>query len=161
MHELPKLSRKVLREEDLLREVAALRELGQKIVFTNGCFDILHFGHIYLLTKAAEEGDTLIVGLNSDTSVKSLKGDNRPINRQHERSLVLAALEAVSYVVTFEEDTPERLIKSLKPDVLVKGGDWKVDQIVGAKDVIAGGGRVVIVPYVEGYSSTAVIELLK
>lgn len=161
MHELPRLSRKILREEDLLREVDALRELGQRIVFTNGCFDILHYGHVYMLSKAAEEGNTLVVGLNSDASVKRLKGTSRPINSQNHRATVVAALEAVSYVVVFEEDTPERLIQSLRPDVLVKGGDWKENQIAGAGDVIARGGQVVIVPYVEGFSTTAMINSSK
>jgi D-beta-D-heptose 7-phosphate kinase/D-beta-D-heptose 1-phosphate adenosyltransferase len=155
MPDLPKLSRKILREADLLREVQAMRQLGRKVVFTNGCFDILHYGHVYLLSKASAEGDVLIVGLNSDESVRRLKGDKRPINKQPVRASVLAALEAVSYVVVFEEDTPARLIGAIRPDVLVKGGDWRPEQVAGAKEVIALGGRVVIVPYLQGFSTTS------
>src|SRR5690349_3112779 len=135
--------------------------LSGKIVFTNGVFDILHQGHIYSLSQAAKEADFLIVGLNSDASVKKLKGDTRPVNNQDARALLLASLVMVDAVVIFEEDTPLELIKSIMPDVLVKGGDYTVEQIAGAKEVIANGGRVVINPILEGFSTTAIIGQLR
>jgi D-beta-D-heptose 7-phosphate kinase/D-beta-D-heptose 1-phosphate adenosyltransferase len=131
-----------------------------KIVFTNGVFDLLHKGHIFSLTQAAKEGDVLIIGLNSDGSVKRLKGDSRPINDQDARALLLAALSMVDAVVIFEEDTPLQLIASILPDVLVKGGDYTIDEIAGAKEVIANGGKVVINPILDGYSTTAIIRAI-
>ena len=133
----------------------------QKIVFTNGCFDVLHFGHVRYLLEAKKLGDILVVGLNSDDSVRRLKGPSRPINGEKERAFVLAALSFVDYVVLFEEDTPENLIKSVRPDVLVKGGDYALDQIVGADFVTQNGGTVTTIPFVEGYSSSHIIEQLK
>jgi len=135
--------------------------MGRSIVFTNGVFDILHPGHIFSLSQAAKEADFLIVGLNSDESVKRLKGQQRPINHQDSRALLLASLLMVDVVVIFEEDTPLQLINTIKPDVLVKGGDYAIEQIVGAKEVIEQGGRVVINPLVDGYSTTTIIEKLK
>jgi len=135
--------------------------MGRSIVFTNGVFDILHPGHIFSLSQAAKEADFLIVGLNSDESVKRLKGKQRPINHQDSRALLLASLLMVDVVVIFEEDTPLQLINTIKPDVLVKGGDYTIEQIVGAKEVIEQGGRVVINPLVDGYSTTTIIEKLK
>ena len=133
----------------------------EKIVFTNGCFDILHFGHVRYLLEAKKLGDILVVGLNSDDSVRRLKGPSRPINGEKERAFVLAALSCVDYVVLFEEDTPENLIKTVRPDVLVKGGDYALDQIVGADFVKQNGGAVTTIPFVEGYSSSQIIEQLK
>ena len=133
----------------------------QKIVFTNGCFDVLHFGHVHYLLEAKELGDILVVGLNSDDSVRRLKGPSRPINGEMERAFVLASLAFVDYVTLFEEDTPENLIKIVRPDVLVKGGDYTIDQIVGADFVMQNGGTVTTIPFVEGYSSTQIIEQLK
>jgi len=130
-------------------------------VFTNGVFDILHPGHIFSLSQAAKEADFLVVGLNSDDSVKRLKGHQRPVNSQDSRALLLASLLMVDAVVIFDEDTPLELIGSIKPDVLAKGGDYTLEQIVGAKEVIANGGRVVINPVVEGYSTTGIIDKLK
>jgi D-beta-D-heptose 7-phosphate kinase/D-beta-D-heptose 1-phosphate adenosyltransferase len=141
--------------------VAQLRLLSKKIAFTNGVFDILHQGHIYSLSQAAKEADYLIVGLNSDTSVKRLKGETRPINNEESRALLLVSLLIVDAVVIFEEDTPLELIKSIMPDVLVKGGDYTVEQIAGAKEVIENGGRVVINPLVDGFSTTSLIAQLK
>ena len=135
--------------------------MGRSIVFTNGVFDILHPGHIFSLSQAAKEADFLIVGLNSDESVKRLKGKQRPINHQDSRALILASLLMVDVVVIFEEDTPLQLINTIKPDVLVKGGDYAIEQIVGAKEVIEQGGRVDINPLVDGYSTTTIIEKLK
>lgn len=134
---------------------------GQKIVFTNGCFDVLHFGHVHYLLQAKKLGDILVIGLNSDDSVRRLKGPTRPINGENERALVLAALVCVDYVTLFEEDTPEELIKVVRPDVLVKGGDYTLDNIVGAEFVTQNGGIVTTIPFVEGFSSTRIIEKLK
>ena len=133
----------------------------QKIVFTNGCFDVLHFGHVHYLMEANALGDILVVGLNSDDSVRRLKGPSRPINGEKERAFVLAALSCVDYVVVFEEDTPKELIETVRPDVLVKGGDYALDQIVGADFVTRNGGTVTTLPFVEGFSSTRIIEQLK
>jgi len=134
--------------------------LGKSIAFTNGVFDILHPGHIFSLSQAATEADFLIVGVNSDNSVKRLKGTARPINNQDSRVLLLASLLMVDAVVIFEEDTPLELINSIRPDVLVKGGDYAIEQIVGAKEVQLNGGRVVINPIVAGYSTTDIIDKL-
>jgi D-beta-D-heptose 7-phosphate kinase/D-beta-D-heptose 1-phosphate adenosyltransferase len=139
-----------------MREIASM---SKKIV--NGCFDILHQGHIFSLGEAAKEADYLIVGLNSDASVQRLKGPSRPINNTENRAIVLSNLAIVDLLVVFEEDTPLELIKALMPDILVKGGDYTIDQIVGAKEVIAGGGKVIINPIVEGYSTTGLIEKIK
>ena len=133
----------------------------QKIVFTNGCFDVLHFGHVHYLLEAKKLGDILVVGLNSDDSVRRLKGPTRPINGEKERAFVLASLACVDYITLFEEDTPENLIKVVQPNVLVKGGDYTIDQIVGAEFVMQNGGTVTTIPFVEGYSSTQIIEQLK
>lgn len=135
--------------------------LEHRIVFTNGCFDILHRGHIYYLSKAREKGDLLIVGLNSDDSVKRLKGTGRPVTDQQSRAEILAALECVDYVIIFEEDTPVQLIKELLPDILVKGGDYKIEDIVGYDEVTSAGGHVETIPFLEGYSSTQLISGLK
>lgn len=132
--------------------------LGKTIVFTNGCFDILHQGHIASLSQAAVEADFLVVGVNADESVRKLKGPHRPINDQQSRALLLASLLMVDAVIIFEEDTPLNLINALNPDVLVKGGDYTIDQIVGAREVLARGGRVVINPLVPGFSTSGLIE---
>ncbi len=134
---------------------------GKTFSFTNGCFDILHPGHLFSLAQAAKEADYLIVGLNSDQSVQRLKGPTRPINNTHSRAIVLANLMVVDLVVIFEEDTPLELIQSLLPDVMVKGGDYTIEQIVGAKEVIAAGGKVIINPTIEGFSTTNLIEKIK
>jgi len=142
----------------LLHQLSRWRLLGKTVSFTNGCFDILHQGHIASLSEAATEADFLIVGVNSDASTRRLKGDNRPINNQDARAYLLASLLMVDAVIIFDEDTPLALINALLPDVLVKGGDYTLDQIVGAKEVMAAGGRVVINPIVPGYSTTGLIE---
>jgi D-glycero-beta-D-manno-heptose 1-phosphate adenylyltransferase len=146
---------------DLQKKVAQWRVLGKTISFTNGCFDILHEGHIASLIEAARHADYLIVGLNSDASVKRLKGESRPINSENSRAILLASLSMVDAVVIFSEDTPLELIVSIKPDVLVKGGDYKVEDIAGAKEVIEAGGQVIINPVVEGYSTTSLIQKLQ
>lgn len=140
--------------------VGELKQNGQKIVFTNGCFDVLHIGHIQYLAEAKKLGDKLIIGLNSDASVKRLKGESRPINPQVARAKTLAALFFVDAIILFEEDTPENLIRKVSPDVLVKGGDYTLDTIVGAGFVTANGGLVTTLPLVDGFSSTKIIKKL-
>jgi rfaE bifunctional protein nucleotidyltransferase chain/domain len=141
-----------------MREIA--RQAEKRVVFTNGCFDIIHRGHVSLLQQASRLGDYLIVGLNSDESVRRLKGEGRPIVSQEDRAEVLASLRWVDGVVLFEEDTPRELIASLRPDILVKGGDYTVENVVG-RDVVEGdGGEVVIIPYLPGYSTSAFIEAI-
>jgi D-beta-D-heptose 7-phosphate kinase/D-beta-D-heptose 1-phosphate adenosyltransferase len=152
---------KIFTAEQIVQKVAQWRLPGKKIAFTNGVFDILHQGHIYSLSQAAKEADYLIIGLNADASVKRLKGESRPVNNQDSRALILASLLMVDAVVLFEEDTPLELIKSILPDVLVKGGDYKIEQIAGAKEVMANGGRVIINPILEGFSTTNIIEQTK
>jgi rfaE bifunctional protein nucleotidyltransferase chain/domain len=141
-----------------LRELA--RASGKKVVFTNGCFDLLHAGHVDYLEAARAEGDLLIVGLNSDASVRRIKGEKRPLTPAGDRAAVLAGLAAVDAVVIFDEDDPGHLIAGLRPDVLVKGADWPEDRIIGADTVLAEGGRVVRVPLTPGRSTTSVIELI-
>lgn len=143
---------------NLLRQVLRWKFLGKKIAFSNGCFDILHEGHIASLTAAAKQADILIVGINSDASTKRLKGSSRPINNEHSRALLIASLLITDAVVIFDEDTPLELITAVMPDVIVKGGDYTVEQVVGAKEVIANGGRVVINPIVQGFSTTGIID---
>jgi len=147
--------------KELPRLLRKLRRRKSKIVFTNGVFDILHRGHVDYLGKAKKMGDVLIVGLNNDASTRRLKGDRRPIFKQNDRAAVLLALEAVDYVVIFGEDTPEKLIEKIKPDVLVKGADYKLSEIVGAAFVKAGGGRVRRVKLTAGRSTTAALKKLK
>ena len=155
------IANKIFTLTDLQKQVAAWRVTGKSIAFTNGCFDILHEGHIFSLNEAAKEADKLIIGVNSDASVRRLKGPERPINNEHSRSLILSNLMAVDAVIIFNEDTPLALIKSLMPDVIVKGGDYTIEQIVGSKEVLANGGKVVINPIVEGFSTTGIIQLIK
>ncbi len=143
-----------------LNEFLLLNE-GKKIVFTNGCFDILHRGHVTYLAEAKKLGDLLVIGLNSDASVKRLKGPDRPINNEDDRKYVLSQLKSVDFVETFTEDTPLNLILTIKPKVLVKGGDWKIDQIVGGQEVIADGGDVFSLNFVDGYSTTSVIQKIQ
>jgi D-glycero-beta-D-manno-heptose 1-phosphate adenylyltransferase len=161
MKKVDAIKNKIYSRQQLQSVIAGWKILSKTVAFTNGCFDILHEGHIYSLSKAAKEADYLIVGVNSDASTKRLKGDERPINNEHSRSLLLASLEIVDAVIVFEEDTPHQLITSLLPDVLVKGGDYTLEQIVGAKEVIANGGRVVINKIVEGFSTTGIVEKIK
>ena len=147
----------VLSKEDLLQELAAVRN-GQKITFTNGCFDILHVGHVRYLQEARKLGGLLVVAVNSDSSVKALKGPTRPIQNEQDRAEILSALSCVDFVTIFSEDTPLELIKKIQPDILVKGGDWPVNKIVGFEIVQARGGQVLSLPFVEGRSTTQIIE---
>lgn len=138
-----------------------LKRKGKRIVFTNGCFDILHYGHIKYLQKCKRLGDVLIVGLNSDSSVKKIKGRKRPVTAQKERASILCALECVDCVVIFSESIPDKLIKIISPDILAKGGDWKKEDIVGSSFVKGLGGRVVTIPFVKGYSTTRILRRIK
>ena len=152
------IQQKIYKLEDLERRMLQWHFLGKTVAFTNGCFDLLHLGHIHSLSQAASEADFLIVGVNSDASTRGLKGPGRPINDENSRALVLASLLMVDAVIIFDEPTPINLINALLPDVLIKGGDYTIETIVGAKEVIANGGRVVINPIVEGFSTTSIIK---
>ena len=152
------IQQKMFKLDALLQQIIRWRLLDKSIAFTNGCFDILHNGHIASLSQAAAVADVLIVAVNSDASTRRLKGDTRPVNNEESRALLLASLVMVDAVIVFEEDTPLTLINALQPDVLVKGGDYTIDQIVGAKEVLANGGRVVINPIVRGVSTSLIID---
>jgi D-beta-D-heptose 7-phosphate kinase/D-beta-D-heptose 1-phosphate adenosyltransferase len=152
---------RVLSREHAVALVAQLRSDGKTVVFTNGVFDLLHPGHVRYLKVARSLGDALIVGLNADASVRRNKGPSRPLNPEHERAEVLAALACVDAVVIFDEDTPADIVLALQPDILVKGADWPADQIVGRDTVEARGGRVVLVPVERGYSTTSIVERVK
>lgn len=155
------LSQKILTSAELSYRIAQWRVLGKSIAFTNGCFDILHAGHIASLTEAANHADYLIVGLNNDASVKGLKGKGRPVNDEQSRALVMASISMIDAVVLFSEPTPLELIRSILPDVLIKGGDYKIDDIAGAKEVMEAGGKVIINPILEGFSTSSIIQKLK
>ena len=161
MKAISSIPAKVFDLDNLLHRVRRWRLQDKKIVFTNGVFDILHEGHIASLSEAASFGHVLIVGVNTDASVKRLKGESRPVNNEKSRSLLLASLVITDAVILFEEDTPQKLISAILPDVLVKGGDYTLDQIVGANEVLANGGDVKIVPILEGFSTTSIIERMK
>ena len=155
------LQNKIIPYSEIAELSQKLHQQGKKIVFTNGCFDILHCGHILYLEKAKALGDILILGLNSDASVKRIKGNNRPIVPEKERALVVAGLESVDYVCIFAQDTPFELIDLIQPDVLVKGGDWTIDKIVGADIVQKKGGKVLSLNYEQSFSTTNIIERIK
>lgn len=152
---------KIKTRAQLEKIIQRLKKQGRKIAFTNGCFDILHYGHVKYLEDAKAKADILAVGLNSDASIRRIKGASRPINRQAGRARILEALSAVDYITIFNEDTPLKLIQLLKPDILIKGRDWSVRKIVGADFIRASGGSVVTVPYLKGYSTTGLIEKIK
>lgn len=149
---------KILDRQNLIARRRQWRRQGRRVVFTNGCFDLIHPGHVRFLHQARALGDVLIVAINSDRSVRQLKGPGRPILNEDERCEVLAALEVVDVVTVFDEPTPRDLIAALLPDILVKGGDWPLDQIVGREEVEAAGGRVYSLPYLRGYSTTEIIR---
>ncbi|NTU57995.1 MAG: D-glycero-beta-D-manno-heptose 1-phosphate adenylyltransferase [Chlorobiaceae bacterium] len=151
---------KQLSHEEVLLKVRNWQSEGKKVVFTNGCFDILHAGHVRYLKAARSLGDRLVVGLNTDASVRRLKGPNRPVSQEDDRAEVLAALAVVDAVTFFDDDTPEKLITLLLPDILVKGADWSVDKIAGASAVLSHGGAVLTVPLLEGRSTTGIIETI-
>jgi D-beta-D-heptose 7-phosphate kinase/D-beta-D-heptose 1-phosphate adenosyltransferase len=151
----------ILKVEELLRARESLRAEGRRLVFTNGCFDLLHVGHVRYLSEARGLGDALLVAINSDRSVRALKGAGRPVMSEAERAEILAALEAVDFVTVFDDESPRSLIKQVLPDVLVKGGDYRPDEIHGREEVERAGGRVLSLPFVEGASTTGIIERIK
>lgn len=161
MKETSRIKDKIFDRATLARRADEWRETGKTIVFTNGCFDILHQGHLEILARSAEFGDILVVALNTDASVRKLKGEMRPVNHEDFRLLMMASLEIVDAVVLFDEETPAELIAAITPDIMVKGGDYTVDQIAGAGHVIAHGGEVKIVPIVKGYSTSGIIAAIQ
>ena len=152
---------KIMERDALRKKLEDLRKKGKKIAFTNGCFDILHVGHVRYLRKARKTADLLVLALNSDSSVRSIKGAQRPLVNEKERAEILAALEFVDFVTIFKESTPLKLIKYLKPDILIKGGDWPEEKVVGREEVIKWGGRIAIIPEIEGKSTTNIVEKIK
>ena len=158
---LKKIQNKIFSLANLTPKVKEWKKSGKKIVFTNGCFDLMHKGHIEVLSKTADLGEKLIIGLNSDISVQKLKGKSRPIIDEGSRALLLAALSCVDAVILFSEETPINLITNLKPDILAKGGDYEINTIVGHEIVRKNGGEVALVPFVDGYSSTKIIEKIQ
>jgi rfaE bifunctional protein nucleotidyltransferase chain/domain len=158
---LERIQRKILDHGNLKNWLSNIRSTNNKIVFTNGCFDILHKGHVEYLAKASDLGDKLIIGLNTDSSVEKIKGPARPVQDENSRALILASLEFVDAVVLFSEETPYDLIKRVQPDILVKGSDYKAEEIVGYDILLSYGGKVVTVDLVEGYSTTSLIKKLK
>ncbi len=152
---------KIFNVENLRQQVERWKLLGKKVVFTNGVFDILHEGHLSSLNEAASHGDYLVVAVNSDASVKRLKGDSRPVNNENSRALLLASLLVTDAIVVFHEDTPIEVVKSIMPDVMVKGGDYKLEDIAGAKEVLENGGKVILAKIVEGVSTTNIIDRIK
>ena len=155
------MSGKILSSGELRQERDALRMLGKRLVFTNGCFDILHVGHVRYVQRARELGDALLVAINSDASVRELKGAGRPVVGERERAEMLAALSAVDYVTIFDDLSPRSLIAEILPDILVKGGDYPVDEIHGREEVEAAGGRVISLPFIEGASTSSIIERIR
>ena len=154
MREIERIESKIICQKDLNNLILKWREENQKIVFTNGCFDLLHLGHVDYLAKAKDLGDRLIIGVNTDSSVKRLKGKNRPLQDENSRLHILAALHSVDAVVLFDDDTPYELIKKIQPDILVKGADYKIENIVGYDIVTSRGGSVKTIEFIEGYSTT-------
>ena len=161
MNNLERIHTKIFDRKKLENQLAIWRFQSKKIVFTNGCFDLLHLGHIDYLSKAKDLGDVLIIGVNTDNSVRRLKGATRPITDENSRSVIIASLQFVSAVVLFDEDTPYQLIKQVQPDILVKGSDYKSEDIVGYDIVKANGGEIVTIDYLDGYSTSFVIEKVK
>jgi rfaE bifunctional protein nucleotidyltransferase chain/domain len=153
--------KKILKREELKAKVDALRKDGKKIAFTNGCFDILHVGHVRYLTEARKTADILILALNSDSSVRAIKGEKRPLVPEDERAEVLAALECIDFITIFPEPTPLELINLLKPDFLIKGGDWPEDKVVGRDEIKKWGGRVLLIPEIKGKSTTNIVKKIK
>lgn len=160
MSPLEIIQEKIVPLEEMNQPLARWRFLDKKIVFTNGCFDIIHKGHVDYLARAAEFGDIMIVGLNSDDSVKRLKGNGRPLQDQESRAVILSSLKMVNYVILFDEDTPFNLINHIKPDFLVKGSDYKEKEVVGADIVKSNGGEVILIDFLDGYSTTSIINKL-
>ena len=161
MNNLKNIKSKIYSLSDLKIQSDKWKENGEKIVFTNGCFDLVHRGHIEVLANTADLGDRLIIGLNSDSSIKNLKGENRPIINETSRAILLSSLQFVDAIVFFSDENPLNLIKTLIPDILAKGGDYKVTEIAGNEVVLENGGEVILVPFINGFSSTNIIEKIK
>jgi len=161
MSNLKDINSKIYSLLDLKTQSDKWKINGEKIVFTNGCFDLLHRGHVEVLANTADLGDRLIIGLNSDSSIKDLKGENRPIIDETSRAILLASLQFVDAIVFFTEETPHKLIETLVPDVLAKGGDYKIKEISGNEVVLENGGEVILVPFIDGFSSTNIVEKIK
>ena len=161
MSNLKRINNKIFSIERISRQIDIWKNYGEEIVFTNGCFDIIHRGHVEVLARAADLGDKLIVGLNSDVSIQKLKGKDRPIIQENSRAILLAALDFIDAIALFSEETPLDLITTLKPDILAKGGDYKIDTIVGHDIVKENGGEVILIPFVDGFSSTNIINKIK
>jgi rfaE bifunctional protein nucleotidyltransferase chain/domain len=161
MSHLNKINSKIFSLDDLKNQVNAWKQAGEEVVFTNGCFDIIHKGHIEVLAQTADLGDRLLIGLNSDSSIQKLKGEDRPIIDEQARAILLSALSFVDAVILFPEETPINLISTLLPDVLAKGGDYEIETIVGHEIIQNNGGKVKLVPFVDGFSSTTIIEKIK
>ena len=161
MNHLNSIQNKIYTLLDLEKQIEKWRSAGDKIVFTNGCFDILHKGHVEVLAKTSNLGNRLIIGLNSDSSIKNLKGENRPILEEDSRALLLAALQFVDAVILFSEKTPFQLISEIVPDILAKGGDYKIEEIVGHEVVQQNGGKIITIPLTEGFSSSNIIDKIQ
>ena len=158
---LKKINNKIFLQKDLKKKLDSWRQNGEKIVFTNGCFDLIHLGHIEVLARSADLGDRLIIGVNTDISIKNIKGKNRPIIKEDSRVKQLAALEFVDAVILFNESTPNKIISHIDPDIITKGGDYKINEVVGHETVIKNNGRVVIIPLTQGYSTTSILNKIK
>ena len=158
---LKKINKKIFLEKDLRIKLDSWRQKGEKIVFTNGCFDLIHLGHIEVLARSADLGDRLIIGVNTDISIKNIKGENRPIIEEDSRVKQLAALEFVDAVILFNESTPNKIINHIKPDIITKGGDYKAEEVIGYKTVSENNGRVVIIPLTQGFSTTSILNKIK
>ncbi len=158
---LKKINNKIFLKKDLRIKLDSWRQKGEKIVFTNGCFDLIHLGHIEVLARSADLGDRLIIGVNTDISIKNIKGENRPIIEEDSRVKQLAALEFVDAVILFNESTPNKIINHIKPDIITKGGDYKTEEVVGYETVIENNGRVVIIPLTQGFSTTSILNKIK
>ena len=158
---LKKINSKIFIEKDLRKKLDFWRQNGDKIVFTNGCFDLIHLGHIEVLARSADLGDRLIIGVNTDKSIKNIKGKNRPIIKEDSRVKQLAALAFVDAVILFNEPTPNKIIHHINPDIITKGGDYKTKEVVGYETVIQNNGKVVIIPLTKGYSTTSILNKIK
>ena len=161
MSNLQSIKSKIYTQSELLEQSKVWKNNGEKIVFTNGCFDLVHRGHVELLANTADLGDKLVIGLNSDSSIKNLKGKNRPIIDENSRAILLASLQFIDAIVLFSEATPYQLIEAILPDILAKGGDYKVEEITGHELVLRNGGEVILVPFIDGFSTTNIINKIK
>ena len=161
MKNLQNIISKIFSLSDLKIQSDKWKQDGDKIVFTNGCFDLVHRGHVEVLANTADLGDKLIIGLNSDSSIQKLKGENRPIIDENSRAILLASLQFIDAIVLFSEDTPQKLIETIVPDILAKGGDYKVEEIAGNEVVLENGGSVILVPFIDGFSTTNIVDKIK